>query len=370
MTDITPREIRAMLQQRLPELLRKLFPQYGITSPVFTPLNPTRADRHPGSFVIWTGGAAAGGFNEYSPKGPPASGDVIDLIGYVHNRPGDRRFSLSWARDFLGLKTMPEAEKRAAVRQAREGAAEVTRAQSDAIRKKIERANAMWAKRLPIAGSVAETYLASRRIPLQLIRHREDDLAFLPDLEFWTKAEWDKTVTPWIKTKEGPHFPVMIAALRNPAGDITAVHCTFLRRDGSAKADIGPGVQQKLIRGEARGSVIRLTRGAEDCTLDEARAHGIVGPYGISEGIENGLSVAFAVPEMRVVAAGSFDLMLAAPVPDIADPVVYIRDNDDNGKADEKMQDRLDELAAIGKRATQMAPHEGKDFNDLMKAEG
>jgi hypothetical protein len=366
MTDITPREIRAMLQQRVTELVGKLFPHYSISYPVFTPLNPTRPDKHPGSFVIWTAGAAAGGYNEYSPAGSgKASGDVIDLIAYVHNRAGDRKFALAWARDFLGLKTMAPAEKRAAVRQARDHAVQITAAQSDAIKRRVAKANAMWGKTVPIACSVAETYLASRRIPLMLVKNRENDLRFLPDLEFWKLGEWDRSVTPWKCLKEPPRFPAMVAAMRNAAGDLTAVHCTFLRRDGMAKADVG-GEQAKLMRGEARGSVIRLTRGADNLTLDDARAHGIVQPYGISEGIENGLSVALAVPEARIVAAGSFDLMLAAGIPDIADPIIYIRDNDNNVKADEKVQDRIDELAALGKQATQMAPHDGKDFNDLM----
>ena len=366
MSDVTPREIRAMLQQRVTELVGKLFPQYTITFPVFTPRNPTRDDRTPGSFVIWTAGAAAGGYNEYSPAGSgKSSGDVIDLIAYVHNRGSDRKFALGWARDFLGLRTMSASEKGAAVRQARGHAAQLTAAQSDAIKKRVAKAAALWARTMPIAGSVAETYLASRRIPLMLVKNREDDLRFLPDLEFWKLAEWDRSVTPWKCIKVAPRFPAMVAAMRNAAGDITAVHCTFLRRDGTGKADVG-GEQAKLMRGEARGSVIRLTRGADNFTLDEARAHGVVQPYGIAEGIENGLSVALAVPEARIVAAGSFDLMLAAGIPAVADPIIYIRDNDNNAKADEKVQDRIDELAALGKQATQMAPHDGKDFNDLM----
>jgi hypothetical protein len=366
MSDVTPREIRAMLQQRLPELLNKLFPRYAITYPVFTPLNPTRNDRTPGSFVIWTQGAAAGGFNEYSPSGPPASGDVIDLIAYLDGQSRDRGYALAFARDFLGLKAMNAAQKRAVVSQARDHAAQATAQQSEQALHKIRLANAMWNKTLPIVGSLAEVYLASRRIPLMLLKNREDDLRFMPDLDFWSLAEWDRSVKPWVCIKAAPCFPAMVAALRNGAGDLTAVHCTFLRRDGTGKANVGPGVQAKLIRGVARGSVIRLTRGGNDMTLTEARAAGIVDPYGIAEGIENGLSVALAVPEARVVAAGSFDLMLQAPVPDVADPVIYIRDNDGNAKADDRVRDRIDELAALGKQASQMAPHEGKDFNDLM----
>ena len=111
MVNVDAREIRALLQRDVLTLLRKLFPRYSITSPVFTPLNPTREDKTPGSFVIWTAGAAAGGFNEYSPRGQ-ARGDVIDLIAYVNRKPGDRTFAFAWARDFLGIRKMSEAQLR------------------------------------------------------------------------------------------------------------------------------------------------------------------------------------------------------------------------------------------------------------------
>src|SRR4051812_37168906 len=113
MTQIDAREIRGLLQRDVLKLLHRLFPQHPISTPVFAPKNPTRDDKTPGSFVIWTAGAAAGGFNEYSPRGPQASGDVIDLISYVHKRPGDRAFAFAWARDFLGIKKMSDAELRA-----------------------------------------------------------------------------------------------------------------------------------------------------------------------------------------------------------------------------------------------------------------
>lgn len=373
MTQIDAREIRGLLQRDLTSLLAKLFPRYTITQPVFAPLNPTRNDQHPGSFVIWTAGAAAGGFNEYSPKGPPASGDVVDLIGYVHNRAGDRAFAFAWARDFLGIKTMSADQLKAIKGKARAHVQQVTAAQSSALADRRKKALDLWKRTLPIAGSVAETYLASRRIPYVLIKNREDDLRLIPRLEHWKGTTWDRKTTPWTKIASGGEFPVMVAAMRNLAGDLTAVHCTFLRSDGSGKADVS---EPKLIRGDAKGSAIFLTRGAGNLSLAEARdeyaKHGVVHAVMPFEGIENALSYATEVPEPRIIACGSFDLMLAFRVEDepCFDPVIYGLDNDDNPRAEEKIIDRVDEVRASGRDCSRARPPRGvKDFNDLIRGE-
>jgi hypothetical protein len=364
---IEPREIRAMLQEKLPDLLGKLFPRWSITYPQMTPLNPTRDDKRPGSFVIWTSGPAAGGFNEYSPRGPKASGDVVDLIAYVHRCPGDRRFALNWARDFLGIKAMDPAELARVKGAAKRQAAAVAQQTSAASAERRKKALAIWQRTLPLAGSVAEIYLASRRIAWSLIPNREDDLRFIPRLEHWKSAQWDRSTTPWTKLKDGYVGPAMVAAMRNIPGDITAVHCTFLRADGSGKADVG---EPKLMRGDAKGSAIRLTRGPSNLPLDEAIAAGLIEGLGIGEGIENVLSCAHDV-DARLWAAGSFDLMMALPAEhDAFDPIYYLRDNDNNAAADDTVQDRLDELHAAGKTATQLRPPGGvKDFNDLIKGD-
>lgn len=365
--EVSPREIRAMLQQRLPQMLNKLFPHHSITFPVFTPLNPTRNDNKPGSFVIWTAGAAAGGFNEYSPKGPPASGDVIDLIGYVHRRDRDRRFALAWARDFLGLKQMDEQSLRAATMSARQHVTATVTQQTDQAKKKIARANELWRKTVPIAGSVAETYLASRRIPLMLVKNRSEDLRFIPRLEHWKSARWDTSTKPWRKTGDGPHLPAMVAALRNHKGDLTAVHCTFLRADGSGKADVD---EPKLMRGIAKGSAIWLAHGPSGVPPWEAEKTGEVSPLIVSEGIENGLTQALANPEARCAAAGSFELMLALDVSAaVFDPALYAVDNDADVRHDDLMADHLDSLRALGQRAGIMRISGAKDSNALIMEE-
>jgi hypothetical protein len=356
---VDAREIRAMLQARVGELLGKLFPQHTITFPVFAPLNPTRPDRTPGSFVIWTSGAAAGGFNEYSPAGPPASGDVIDLIAYV--RRADRKYAFGFAREFLGLGKMTDAELARERTAARQAASAAVQQQSEKIAARIRRANEIWRKTVPIAGSVAETYLASRRVPLVLLKNPDTDLRFIPRLEWWKGARFDGKE----KVEDGPHLPAMVAAMRNAGGDLVAVHCTFLRVDGSGKADVS---EPKLMRGSAKGAMIRLARGPSNLTIEEARESGVIEPLIVSEGIENGLTAALACPEARAAAAGSFDLMLLAPVDaDCFEPIIYAVDNDDNERAAAAIADHIDALAAAGKRATFMRSHAGKDLNDLIR---
>lgn len=360
-SDISPRELRAMLQENMVGLLAKLFPRYAITFPVFTPLNPTRNDKTPGSFVIWTAGAAKGGFNEYSPAGPPASGDIVDLIGYVHNRAGDRRFCFDYARDFLGIKKMDPAALRQAKQKAQVAQANENAAQTEQAKAKIARAHQLWAKSLPLAGSVGETYLASRRIALAALKNfNAADLRFIPRLEYWKGAKWEGDM----KVADGERLPVMIAALRNLKGDLTAVHCTFLRADGSGKADVA---EPKLMRGVAKGSAIWLTHG--DSGAPPWEAQGEIGTFIPMEGIENALSVALGIPEARVAACGSFDLMMALDTrPAVFDPVIYGLDNDDNPNADDTIADRIDWLKAEGKDARTMRPPAGfKDFNDVLR---
>lgn len=358
------RQIRDMLQLRVHELVAKLFPHERVPSgPVFMPRNPTRNDRNPGSFVIWMRGAAAGGFNEYSPAGPPASGDVIDLIAYVHNRPGDRKFALAWAEDFLGIRAMSAADLKNAKRQAEQQARTIRQAESEQAARRRRRAQELYIRAQPtIEGTLAETYLASRKIPWRAIRHPEADLRFLPSLEHWKSAEWKDG----IKIRPGPKFPAMVAAMRNGSGDVTAVHCTFLRADGSGKADVE---NPKLMLGPVRGAVIRLSRGPDDLTWEEAAANGMLNVLIAGEGIETMLSVALAVPEARCVAAGSFDNLRNVPVDHpCVEAVIVARDNDEGAKAEEKFQDLLEALARHGKPVSWMRPHAGKDFNDLLRA--
>lgn len=363
------RLVRDMLQDRLRELLGRLLPGGRFDGGTYVVKNPTRPDRNAGSFIVWTSGSAKGGFKDYATDD---KGDVIDLIAYVHGRPKDKRFAFDWARDFLGLKHMDPKVRQAAEDAARAKARQAEAAEkADAVQKR-RRAMEMFLASKPIAGSLAETYLAARGVPLSQVPNLESDLRFASRLEWWRGAEWREDHGRRVKVRPGPEFPAMVAAVRNLQGDILAVHCTFLRFDGSGKADVE---NAKLMYGSVAGCVVRLTRGPANLSLDEAALSGRSDILVIAEGIETGLSVAIAAPEARVWAATSLSNIGNAPVWHAAVRAVLIAADNvapdasaaARAQAEEQLERARDKLAVHGVPVDIMRPHAGGDFNDLIR---
>ncbi len=368
------RTIRMMLQDRLAELLGRLVPGGNTSGGMYVVKNPTRDDRKAGSFLIWMHGDAKGGFKDYA-NGD--KGDVIDLIAYAHKRPDDRKFAISWARDFLGLKTM-DPKVRAAAEAAAKAKALQSAAQDkqDALAKRL-RAVAMFERALPIEGSPAENYFAARHIPLHLIPNRENDQRFAQRLEWWRGAEWesygDGGCQRRRKVKPGPSFPAIVSAVRKANGDIIAVHCVFLNADCTGKA---PVENPKLMFGAVAGGVIRLTRGPSNQTPEEAALSGRRDPLVIAEGWESAASVAIVAPEARVWAATSISNFANVPVwSACVGSVIVAADNvrEDVSPAgrvqfEEAMERAVDALSAHDVPVTVMQSHGGaNDFNDLIQ---
>src|SRR4029077_5903812 len=165
-----------------------------------------------------------------------------------------------------------------------------------------------WASRKPLKGSIAEIYLRDcrgYRGPLPAT------LGFLPARDH--------------------HPPAMIAAfgmanetepgvlvIRND--DITGVHVTRLKADGSDKADI-EGESAKLTIGLDNRAPIWLAPINDGLGL------------AITEGVEDALSV-HAATGLGVWAAGSAGRLpaMADWVPDHVETVMIVVDADDNGK--------------------------------------
>ena len=110
-----------------------------------------------------------------------------------------------------------------------------------------------WREAMPLSGSLAETYLASRHIHDENLRLRFVARAF---------------VGP--KTARSFH-PALIAAVEDDSG-ITAIHRTFLRPDGLDKADMpepkrmlgNPGGGAVRLGGVPTDGILRLAEGIED----------------------------------------------------------------------------------------------------------
>jgi predicted P-loop ATPase len=179
---------------------------------------------------------------------------------------------------------------------------------------------------LPLAGSVAETYLRSRGLE----DPASPDLLFHPDLtDFDTRRGWYG----------------MVAIVRDGAGAPTGgIHRTFLLDDGSAKAPPG----KKMLNAVAGGSV-RLA------TLPE-RGH-----LGIAEGIETALS-AHQIFNVPTWAALSADGLRRWQWPQGVQRVTIFADAGDSGR---QAAVALAERLAVANIPSQIvAPLHGDDFND------
>lgn len=308
-------EVKARLQADLPRVLDRLGLRDKVSGGVMTPLNPTRNDRKPGSFVIWMGGVSGGGaWRDYATGD---EGDLFALIGYVL-RLVDKIDAYWWALDYLGLErgevrvkagAAQEAERYERDRLAREARAmEADEAKSAALLKQ-------WLGLKEIGGTLAETYLREARgIPLERLPSLPKALRFSPALDHVDEDTGE--VTSW---------PCMVSAMARGTKGVTALHRTWLAPDGSGKA---PVAKAKKMIGPTRGSSIRLCRGEGDLSPAEAVKRGRSCPLILGEGIETTLTGAVSLPDYRAWAAGSLGLMGLLEWPPYVSGVVLLQDND------------------------------------------
>ncbi|MCE2762801.1 MAG: toprim domain-containing protein, partial [Acetobacteraceae bacterium] len=151
----------------------------------------------------------------------------------------------------------------------------------------------------PIQGTAAQRYLEGRG----LIVPPDADLLFHPDLTHY-------------ETRTG--YPAMIGLIRNIAGEVTALHRTYLAEqpDKVTKAAIA---KPRMMIGKTAGGTVRL--GA-------ITGQGLLG---LCEGIETGLAVMRACPTLPVWAALSTSGMEQAQLPPEARRIVILADHDPSG---------------------------------------
>jgi Toprim domain len=344
-------EVRSRLQGNV----HRLLPELGITDRpaggMVTPRNPTRNDRRPGSFVIWTGGEGAGAWKDYATD---EHGDVIDLVAYLLGLK-QKIDAYWWALEFLGLHRgnvrSASSDELERARRERDRKAADAKSQADEAEKSAVLFK-RWLELAPIAGTLAEIYLRDARgIPLQRLKRTPGALRFA--------AAWDHIDK---ETGEVTTWPCMVAAMTR-GKKVVALHRTFLARDGSGKADVA---KAKMMIGPSRASAIRLASGPSGLAPHKAEAAGVFGPLAIGEGIETSLTVAAARPDYRVWAAGSLSLMGLLDWPGCASAVVLLRDND--WKAEARAAFARVEThwrdQANGRPLEVVASAHGSDFND------
>jgi hypothetical protein len=318
-----------------------------------------------GMYVTLTGGMAGAWKDAVADE----SGDVIGLIAYV--KFGDTRANMrdvfAWAREHLGLGTMTDEQRRRASQEAQRKAVAASVLDAQELAKKRARAKAVWldSKAAPFVDSVADSYLLTRGIDIR-------QLTRLPGCLGWLPRRFHRdTQTSW---------PVMLACFTDDAGELAALHFTFLARDGSGKAPL-PQVEnsdgsfedanERNIWPGFKGAAIRLWRGGTRRSIAAANAwaekHGELETLVLCEGVEDGLSSVLAYPEYRTWAVGSLSNLRHIKLPKCVGDVIVWRDNDwSKPQAAASFKKGIEALAAQGARVSVARSAIGKDANDAL----
>lgn len=184
----------------------------------------------------------------------------------------------------------------------------------------------VWQATTPGPGSLVQRYLAARRLALE----PPPSLRFAPSLKHHPS---------------GSAWPVMVAAVVDVAGQITAVHRTYLRSDGTGKAPVEPS---KMMLGTVQGGAVRLA---------DAIDH-----VAIAEGIETAAAVQIrtGMPTWAALSAGGIE---AIQLPRRVRTIVIAADGDARGR--EAASKAAGRLSRQGRRVEVLCAPEGQDFADL-----
>lgn len=271
-------------------------------------------------------------------------GDALDLVAHALYA-GDKKAAWRWALNWLGLESAaaPEVRRRIEPAPMPDGAAEAAASAG--------RAKALWLKGKPLPGTPAAAYLAGRGIDLAELGRVPGALRFNP--------------ATFCADTGGP-MPAMLGLVQRYTEQV-AVHRTYLgqRPDGTwGKAKLE---NAKKVLGLYRGGFIPLWRGASGKPIAE---HPEGDTLAITEGIEDGLTVALHQPTWRVIAAISVSNFAHVQLPPSAIDLVLVWQRDGENphvRAARKAAERA--LLEQGRSVRLFETEEGyKDINDWHQA--
>jgi hypothetical protein len=204
---------------------------------------------------------------------------------------------------------------------------------------RVERAERLWRGSEPLLNTAAAVYLEARGI---------GHLIGCIDLRFRVDCPRPSG------TPERPvRLPALIAAVRDVNGAFIGIHRTFLRRDGSGKAEIEPA---KASLGPVRGGAVRLA------TIEQVLE---AGELVIAEGVETASSAGLLLnlPAWAAISAGN--LARGIVLPTSVRRVLIAADRDAAGY--DAAQSALFRLKREGREVRVALPDlDGQDFNNVL----
>ncbi|PZV38854.1 DUF7146 domain-containing protein [Mesorhizobium kowhaii] len=268
------------------------------------------------------GGKAAGKWVDES------SGEYGDLLDVIEQSCGlvDFREVTDEARRFLAMP-QPDLQSRPSV----------AGRQSAAARGSPEAARRLFAMSQPIAGTLAERYLAGRGI---LLSPRERALRFHPGCYYRD-----------LVTGETQTLPALIAAVTNLDGQITGLQRTWLDPSGQGKAQL---TDPRRSLGDLLGNAIWLGR----------QPGAPVAVMAAGEGFETMASLKVVMPALPVAAATSANHLAGLILPPGCRRLYIAADADAAGRHGiERLSQRAGQAGIL---ALVLRPHLG-DFNDDLR---
>lgn len=244
-----------------------------------------------------------------------------------------------------GCAVLPELQARGLAEgrgtpSARPDPAEAERRRAEERRRDAQRLQAahdLFASAFSCEGTLAAAYLEARGLTGLQFRRMRNTLRFHPAA---------------LHSPSGMTWPAMLAQIRGGRGQPLGVHRTFLRQDGSGKADVQPS---KMMLGPSAGGAVRF--GSDNRVIT------------VAEGIETALSVCRA-SRMTVWACLSTSGLkgVILPPPPVAEVVIIAADHDPAGiQAAEVTAARLE---AEGRAVSIIHPRApSADFNDVLRGE-
>ncbi len=339
--------IKSRLCSRIDQLVMQLYPNARRQGAEYVLGDVSGA---PGSSMsICAHGSKVGVWQDFAGT---AKGDVLDLVA-AGACDGDVKAAIAWAIDWLGLGGMNAEQLRRQEEKARAAREQAERAQRDDTEKKKRQSKAIWLAGEPYEGSPAERYMLGRAIDLTQLPRLPRALRYGPRV--------------WNRESGGRELPAMLAPVIDGASsEHLAVHRSWLQLHPDGRVTKAALADPKMTLGPRKGGLIPLTRGASGKPLKQMPA----GEWlGVSEGIENGYSAAFANPELRIAAAIALDNLAELRLPPQCGGLFVLADNDANPAAIAAFDKAMARLKARGIRFEVIRPPSGfKDFNDWLVA--
>ena len=267
-----------------------------------------------GSLSVTIGGHGAGRFQDFESG---KHGDLIDLVRTTTQL--DLAGAVEWLRDVTGASASDggTARKIAPVPD--------PQAWSD-------KAQFIWERTVPLAGTLAESYLHSRK-------------CYVPDASDLRFSDGG-----------GNHLPAMVARVTAfRTGEPLTLHFTRIDPQTRRKAD-RPDAKCFLSGHRSRGGVVRLSR-----------VMAVGGHLGVAEGIETGLSVIASDRGPVWATLGTGNMMSLVPSSKYGDLIIWA----DNGQVGEKAARHLSESWMDAGHVVRIARPEPPfgDWNDVVVAD-